>query len=329
MAGFEDEDLPAKRKTTAKQMQDITSSDDEGEDLVAGQKTPPKQLQGNVDEVPLVKELQASFHHDSRMSKFTLSDKDQDLYNEAAKWFRSKMGRDTESVIQNLRDDRFWEPWEHDLLYDRLSHSKTNICSNLLFLYNGLKLLRTGLDSRSDENTYTSFWIVPDFVALQTGVPGLISKGFVNENHFTPSAWRRALSRGKTPAKSTNVDAYYVARDNYVDIIFENVGSPACTDHSKHEEDKEKLYRNAADALVERFYNTSGSFEIAKGYSVIIVIVFGHDLSIYTTNIKDVNKLSVSRVFQGKYHFSKDVYLTDILLHLNFCLTIKSRGSAL
>jgi hypothetical protein len=102
---------------------------------------------------------------------------------------------------------------------------------------------------------------VPDFVALQTGIPGLISKGFANENHFTPSSWRR--------------DAYYVARDNFVDIIFENVGSPACTDHTKHGEDKEKSYRNAADALLERFYNSSGSFEIAKGYSVITVVVFG------------------------------------------------------
>jgi hypothetical protein len=116
---------------------------------------------------------------------------------------------------------------------------------------------------------------VPDFVALQTGIPGLISKGFANENHFTPSSWRRALSRGITHAKGTNVDAYYVARDNFVDIIFENVGSPACTDHTKHGEDKEKSYRNAADALLERFYNSSGSFEIAKGYSVITVVVFG------------------------------------------------------
>ncbi|KAG0011079.1 hypothetical protein BGZ82_003175, partial [Podila clonocystis] len=280
--GFVDEDLPAGRKTTAKQMQDIMSSDDEEEDLAVGQKTPPKQVQGHFDEVPLVKDLEASFHHDTGLSKFTLSDKDQDLYNEAAKWFRSKMGRDMESVIQNLRDDRFWEPWVHDLLYDRL------------------KLLHTGLNSQSDENTYTSFWIVPDFVALQTGIPGLISKGFTNENHFTPSAWRHALSREKTHAKGTNVDAYYVARDNYVDIIFENVGSPTCTDHSKHGEDKEKSYRNAADALLERFYNSSGSFEIAKVYSVIIVIVFGHDLSIYTTNIKDVNEFSVTKIIMER-----------------------------
>lgn len=140
---------------------------------------------------------------------------------------------------------------------------------------NRLKLLRTGLGPQCDENTYTSFWIVPDFVALQTGIAGLISTGFANENHFKPSAWRRALSRGKPHAKGTNVDAYYLGRDSFVDIIFENVGSPSCTDHAKHTEDKEKSFRNAADALLERFYNSTGSFDIAKGYCVIIVIAFG------------------------------------------------------
>lgn len=67
----------------------------------------------------LLYSLEASFYHDTGLGMFTLSDRDQDLYNEAAKWFKSKMGRDTESVIQNLRDDRFREPWVHDLLYDR------------------------------------------------------------------------------------------------------------------------------------------------------------------------------------------------------------------
>ncbi|KAF9361507.1 hypothetical protein BGX34_007107 [Mortierella sp. NVP85] len=50
-----------------------------------------------------------------------------------------------------------------------------------------VKLLRTGLGSKCDGNTYTSFWIVPDFVALQTGIPGLILTGFANENHFNPA----------------------------------------------------------------------------------------------------------------------------------------------
>ena len=76
-------------------------------------------------------------------------------------------------------------------------------------------------------------------------------------------------------AKGTSVHVYYLGPDDFVGIIFENVGSPSCTDHAKHTEDKEKSYRNAADALLERFYNSTGSFETAKGYCVIIVIVFG------------------------------------------------------
>lgn len=64
-------------------------------------------------------------------------------------------------------------------------------------MWSRFKLLRTGIDPHSDENTYTSFWIMPNFVALQSGIPGRISKGFANENHFTPSAWRRALARGR------------------------------------------------------------------------------------------------------------------------------------
>lgn len=39
------------------------------------------------------------------------SDKDQVLYNEAAVWFRSMLGRDTESAIRNLQNIRFREPW--------------------------------------------------------------------------------------------------------------------------------------------------------------------------------------------------------------------------
>ncbi|KAI8605831.1 hypothetical protein EDD21DRAFT_349661 [Dissophora ornata] len=100
------------------------------------------------------------------------------------------------------------------------------------------RVIITGVDC-------TSFWIVPDFVALQTGIPGLISKSFANENHFTSSAWRRALRRGTKFAMGTNVDAYYVARDNYVDIIFENVGPPSCANHTKYE-DAGKSCRNAA-----------------------------------------------------------------------------------
>ncbi|KAG0007246.1 hypothetical protein BGZ80_004899, partial [Entomortierella chlamydospora] len=137
-----------------------------------------------------------------------------------------------------------------------------------------LKLLRTGLNPKSDENAYTSYWIMPDFTALQTGVQGLTSSGYSNGNHFLPSAWRRSLSRKTNSSKGTNVDGYYLARDEYVDIIFENIGSPRCTDHAKHKSDMEKSWRNAADALLERFYNSSGSFDIAKEYRIVCVIVF-------------------------------------------------------
>lgn len=147
----------------------------------------------------------------------------------------------------------------------------------------------------------------------------------------------------------TKVDAYYVFRDNYIDIIFENVISPTWANHAKHNVDKEKSCRNATDALFDPFYKFTGSFETTKGCSVIVVIVFrkfhlcsrllaikivlhptnslchplGHEVTVYTTNIKHGNEYNVSKVFQGRHYFSKDVYLSNLLLHLKFCLTIK------
>ncbi|KAF8933192.1 hypothetical protein BGZ47_010996, partial [Haplosporangium gracile] len=192
----ENEHLSAEPQTPAELAQDNLW--DEEEDLTTGRHTPPKQMLG-YDEVPLVENSEASFHHHDYTSGFTLSDEDQALYNEAAAWFKSMIGRDTESSIRKLQNTRFREPWVHGLLYDRL------------------KLLRTGLDPACDENTYTSFWITPDFVALQTS----------------------------------------------------------------------------------------------------------HEVTIYTAGIKVGNEYNVSKVFQGKYHFSKDVYLANLLLHLKFCLTTK------
>lgn len=63
--------------------------------------------------------LEASFHYSDDINSFTLSDEDQALHNEAEKCFKSKMGRDTESTLRKMRDERFREPWLHDLLYDR------------------------------------------------------------------------------------------------------------------------------------------------------------------------------------------------------------------
>ncbi|KAF9087032.1 hypothetical protein BGX27_003015, partial [Mortierella sp. AM989] len=144
------------------------------------------------------------------------------------------------------------------------------------------------------------------FFALLTGVQGLISSGFVNENHFGPSAWRRSFARGTQSPKGTDMDAYFVGRGDYVDIIFENIGPPSCTNHSKHHDDKEKTWRNAADALLERYYISSGSFEIAKGYKIVYIIVFGHDDLINTVSILNRNEYLVQKVFQDKYHVRRD-----------------------
>ncbi|KAI1318915.1 hypothetical protein EDD11_005549, partial [Mortierella claussenii] len=257
--------------------------------------TPPRDTQRHHEEIPLAADLEAVFRHVDVSKTFLLRERDQNLYDDARKWYKAKIRTSTEMTIAELRKTRF-----------------------------ELKLLNAGLNPNADENTYTSFWVSPDLVALQTGVKGLISSGFINENHFTPSAWRRSLARGVLSPKGTNVDGYFLARDEYVDILLENIGSPSCTNHSKHHDDKEKMWRNAADALLERFYNTIGSFEIAKGYKIVCIIVFGHEVTIYTVSILNKNEYLVEMVLRDKYHFRQDVYLAKLLLHLRICLTIKS-----
>ncbi|OAQ29334.1 hypothetical protein K457DRAFT_522241 [Linnemannia elongata AG-77] len=109
--GLQTNDLPTERDASGCERED---------DLMAGQITPTKRVQGHSDIVPLVKDLTASFHHDgTSTSIFSLSYEDQDLYNAASEWFRTKVGRDAETAIQNVRKDQFREPWVHDLLYDR------------------------------------------------------------------------------------------------------------------------------------------------------------------------------------------------------------------
>ncbi|KAF9916475.1 hypothetical protein FBU30_001327, partial [Linnemannia zychae] len=98
----------------------------------------------------------------------------------------------------------------------------------------------TGLNSNADDNTYTSFWVYPDLIVLQTGVKGLISPSLVKEDHFTRSDWRRSLARGTLSPRGTNADGYFLAKVDYVDILFENIGPPSCTNHLKHCKDKEK-----------------------------------------------------------------------------------------
>ncbi|KAK3806846.1 MAG: hypothetical protein J3Q66DRAFT_421676 [Benniella sp.] len=141
--------------------------------------------------------------------------------------------------------------------------------------------------------------IASDFAALQTGLPALFANGFINENHFTPSAWRRALPRNKLFAKGISVDGYYVGQDGFIDNIFENVGYHQCTNHPKYDEDKRKSERNAANALLERYFYSRGPFQIAREYQVIIVLVFG---------ILSANEYDACKVFCGHYHFSKTSY---------------------
>ncbi|KAF9896534.1 hypothetical protein BX616_007261, partial [Lobosporangium transversale] len=97
--------------------------DDDGNDgiLISIPRTPPRSNQRYFEEVPQVKDLEAVFHHATELNNFKLSVINQDLYNEATVWFQSNNGRDAETVIQNIRNDPFWEPWINDLLYDRLT----------------------------------------------------------------------------------------------------------------------------------------------------------------------------------------------------------------
>ncbi|KAF9091558.1 hypothetical protein BGX27_002015 [Mortierella sp. AM989] len=268
--------------------------------------TPPRHAQEFADEVPLVDDDVATFKHVDITESFTLNEDDQNLYNEAVAWFKSKIKRNVDLTLEELRKERFKNPWVHDLLYDRV------------------KLLRTGINLNCDENTYTSFWIMPDFFALHTGVQGLIAFGYANENHFKPSSWRRTLSRKVESAKGTNVDGYFVAQDNYIDIIFENVGDPQCTDHAKHNRDKSKCWRNSADALLERFYNSTGSYTVAKKYRVISVVVFGMNVTVYSTSILDGGSYEVSKIYQSSYHTNQNAYIVNLLMHLRLCLVIKT-----
>ncbi|KAG0197233.1 hypothetical protein BGX28_009259, partial [Mortierella sp. GBA30] len=248
-------------------------------------------------------EITISFVETDEAGLFQLSSENKKVYDEASEWFENKIQRKIEDTIKGLRTNRFSIPWIHDLLYDRL------------------KLLKSGLDPTTDENTYTSYWIAPDFTALQTGIDELISKGFINENHFWPSALRRRLARGVENAKGTSVDGYWYAMDGKVDIIFENMGSPDCKDHKKRDAYKIKSERNSVDALLHRFQR-NGPMDIARDYQVIFVLVCGEDLTVYTTSIMDGREYRVRKIFQEKYEFSANRQ-ASALIHLHFCLVIK------
>ncbi|KAF9080538.1 hypothetical protein BGX27_005384, partial [Mortierella sp. AM989] len=75
------------------------------EEVYTRQQTPPREAQQHTDEIPLVKDLEALFHHSDDTSRFKLSDDDQVLYNETVNWFKTKIRRDTETTIQELLNE--------------------------------------------------------------------------------------------------------------------------------------------------------------------------------------------------------------------------------
>lgn len=69
-------------------------------------------------------------------------------------------------------------------------------------------------------------------------------------------------------------------------------------------------------------------FLCARFYKLALLtqaLILGPEVVIFTTNIRSRKEYDVAKVFQGRYHFSKDVYLANLLLHLKLCLTIKVR----
>ncbi|KAG9071707.1 hypothetical protein KI688_005921 [Linnemannia hyalina] len=134
------------------------------------------------------------------------------IYEWAGERLETRIQQKIEDTIEGSRTDRFGIPGS--ITWD-------------------LKLLKCGLDPTTDKNTYTSFWIVPDFTALQTGIDDLASKMFINENHFWPSALRRRLIRGVENAEGTSIDGYWYAVNGKVDVVFENMGPLGRKDHKK------------------------------------------------------------------------------------------------
>ncbi|KAF9194760.1 hypothetical protein BGZ50_005800 [Haplosporangium sp. Z 11] len=88
-------------------------------DAKDGAKTPPRNVQGHNEDIPLVEDLAIVFRHVDESATFRLSEIDQGLYDEASKWFKSKIKTSTELTIAEMRKTRFQENWIHDLLYDR------------------------------------------------------------------------------------------------------------------------------------------------------------------------------------------------------------------
>ncbi|KAF9155635.1 hypothetical protein BGX20_004401 [Mortierella sp. AD010] len=93
------------------------------------------------------------------------------------------------------------------------------------------------------------------------------------------------------------VDGFYSGKDGMIDIIVENVGAPSSSNYAKKLEDERKCWRNTADALLERYYLSTGSFEVAKKYNVISMVIYGLEVSLYVTSIVGAN--SYQTVLEG------------------------------
>ncbi|KAG0039048.1 hypothetical protein BGZ83_002921 [Gryganskiella cystojenkinii] len=276
--------------------QDLKEAEDQDlKEADEGVCTPPRKPTVYGD-VPLVPDATAIFHHESESVSVLdqLSESDSTLLNSATTWFKKLTAGGIDNAIVQMREERFPVAWIHDLLYDRL------------------KLIRKGVQATWDENTYTSLWVNLDLMALYTGVDDLMTLVFASENHFSPSAWRRSLVQDHPCSKGTNVDGFYAGKDGMIDIVVENVGSLSCSNYAKKLEDERKCWRNTADALLERYYFSTGSFEVAKEYNVISMVVYG------------ANLYKVKKILHGQYHTNKDAYLAKIMIHLKLCLVIKS-----
>ncbi|KAK3836109.1 MAG: hypothetical protein J3R72DRAFT_493898 [Linnemannia gamsii] len=108
-------------------------------DINDGTRTPPLNVQGHYEEIPLAVDLEV-FRHVDVFTTFLLRETKKSLYDDANKWFKARVITSTELTIAETRKTHLQEDWILDLLYDRLN------------------LLRTGLNPKADESTYTSFW---------------------------------------------------------------------------------------------------------------------------------------------------------------------------
>lgn len=289
----------------------------------------------------------------------------------ATKWFKEMVSsKGIDEAIVSMRQKPFEVPWVHDLLYDRYylfdygvlyeSWSQmTNLHLTLsnLHWYHRLKLLKKGIHNNWDENTYTSLWITPGIIALYTGIDNLISFVYANGNHYTPSSWRRSLVREQANSKGTNFDGCSTGRDGMIDLILENVGSPACSNHAKKLGTRKNasgmrqmrcwsgttsrmgLLASPRSTLSSRWLSMVGERrkkseekgdekeQQRRNIDIKQHFVTGYEMSLYATSILGLIVYQVKKIFHGHYHGNKDTYLSRVLVHLKLCLLLKVSSS--